>query len=550
MQNVCRGVAVGCMAFAVGMVMLAGTAVASEVPLDNAIIGNGHFNLTTDDYGSFGDAFQGGPQWLDLFDPSPDPVVGELPEEFASFAAHLFFFIDPSTDGNGTHQGVLTGHAGIAATYDDGNITCEVATENSTANLPFSTDSVFTCTGPNVDFEVTLTQTVSALDAGPEGEARAMLEQEYAIKNTGVSVTELIVVRHIDEDMPWGGGTFHLDDLVGVDFAELDRPQVYAQDGDLTTAALVMRTKDNHDPDFPGAPANTVDFIYYAGKQGLTPLGNPDYPGGNCPAYDYGTDFQIWDNFGAPNCWKNNVPGVGYDVPGISPQLDGDSHIGLQVEALIVPNGTYTITYQTIYGFRPPPTLQIPPPLETQLVEYNTDTGCGEFFWRITNNNPNVPGEVFVNITEFYLDIEAGDGGDGACLDMTPPAGWTAQLCGSDNNGHSLYKFTGGTPLGQSDTANGRFTVNTNGLDPTTNPANFVEVPPLSVIMHSAQQQEDAACSFNFGPETVGNWSGRSVATAHLPVPSMSTWAKTVLAIMIIGAGAALVLRSRRPVTA
>lgn len=120
---------------------------AGPVPLWNGVTGDGSLTVTVDDFGSHADAFQGGPQWLDFFDPSADPIEGELFEDFPTFATNLFFFIDPSEIGNGTHRGVASSHQGILATYNDGNITCVVTRENSTDNLPASTDSAFSCTG-------------------------------------------------------------------------------------------------------------------------------------------------------------------------------------------------------------------------------------------------------------------------------------------------------------------------------------------------------------------------------------------------------------------
>ena len=62
---------------------------------------------------------------------------------------------------------------------------------------------------------VALTQTVSELDPGPAGEARAQLEQTYHFTNTGDSMREWVILKHIDVD---DEGAFNLDALVGVDF--------------------------------------------------------------------------------------------------------------------------------------------------------------------------------------------------------------------------------------------------------------------------------------------------------------------------------------------
>ncbi len=325
---------------------------AAPVTLWNEVTGDGSLTVTVDDYGSFADTFGGGPQMLDLFNPSPDPLEGELFEEFATFATEVFLFIDPSGVGNGTHRAVLSTHAGILSTYPNGNANCEIVQENSTDNLPTSTDSEFRCEGGGSNLTFTLTQTVSSAPGGPNDVATASLEQTYAVTSESLSVVEFILVKHIDADMPWGGGSgFYLDDTVGVDFAELGRPQVYAVDRNLNTAAMTLRTREDMwlDP-------RTVDFVYYPGKQNLPPPpGNPNYPDASCPAHDYGTDIQIWDSYGVPNCWKNYVPQVGYDVPGQSPvDAEGDSFMGLQLDARVTGGeAPYELTFVTQYGHGP-----------------------------------------------------------------------------------------------------------------------------------------------------------------------------------------------------
>ncbi len=531
-----------------GIITASASAVA--VKLDNQVVGDGHLSITVGEYGSYAAAFAGGPSWLDMFNPSPDPVNPyDDSEKFPTFVSHVFLFVDPSEVGNGVHRVALSAHAGILALYDDPTLTTTILQENSTDNLPFSTDSVFLVTGTGFRVLCSLTQTVSAADPGPAGEARALLEQTYSFTNQSGAVN-LIMTRQIDEDMPWGPGQpYHMDDFVGVDFAELDRPEIYAQDDELTTAALVLRTREDMCLD-PMTTSNSTTgactFVYYCGKQNMPPPpGNPDFPGGGCPKQD--SPFLIWNNFGVPNCWKNYVPGVGHDVPGISPDILGDSFIGLQTEAAIPTGGTYEITFQTLYGYRPPPIIQIPPAFSAQTVRLNLDTGCGEFLWALGNRNPVLPSKVPVEITEFYIDVEAGDGGQGNCIEMIPPPGWVAELCppGFDSHGHGLYHFHGGPPIGRGEQVSGRLIIDTNGLHETTNSANGTVVPPLSVVLHAAQQQEDAVCNFNFGPRRNGEWSERVVATAYLPIPSMAAWARAVLAMTLTAIGAVLLLRSR-----
>ncbi len=486
---------------------------AHPITIWNGIDGPGSLTITTDDYGSFGVALG----WLDTVDLGLDPISGDPLVGPLTHVAHLFAFIDPTPIGNGTHRGVLSTHPLLLNFYDDGNLTGAVTAPNALID-PATCASQFTVTGPGVDLHFSLTQRVSEVQGGPNGEVRVALEQTYIMTNVSTDPVELIIVKNLDQDLFLDDdcGTFGCDDLLGADFAELDRPQVYTLAANFSVEALVLRTRDNHDPDLPDDVPSSVDFVYYCGKQTMAASESPDYPGGACPPYEYGTDFQIWDNFGVPNCWKNNVPGVGHDVPGISPQLQGDSFMGLQVEASLEPGVPYEFSFHTLYGFRPPPVTQAPPLFTAEPTQYDPATGCSQFLWTITNDNPNVPGEPFVDIETFYVDIETGTGGDGPCVQMTPPDGWTAELCASDTNGHSLYRFTGGDPIDGGDSVSGSVTINPNGPDPATDPVTGIEIPPLSIVLHAAQQQPPAQCDFNFGPTADGEWSDPIVATAFL----------------------------------
>ncbi len=428
--------------FALVSATVAAPALAGPVPLWNEITGDGSLGVTVDDFGSFGDAFQGGPQWLDNFDPSADPIHGELPENFVTFSTAIFFYIDPSETGDGTHRGVASAHSGIAATYDDGNINCVVTRPNSINNLPTATDSAFFCIGPGVAFDVELTQTVSALPTGPDGAATAALAQQYVITNTGSETIELITVKHTDMDMPWGGGgPFHTDDVVGVDFAEFVRPQIFARDDELVTADLTLRTADDMWLD----PA-TVDVVYFTGKQTVPPPPNPHYPASSCPPPGgSGTDFQVWNNYGAPNCWKNYIPSVGHDAPGESPPSMGDVSIGMQVELRLPVGEPHDVSFVTQYGRGPqnaPPqvmhqrgwpgqtrpysgyidprtNIAFPPaPPETQ--------GLTEAYVRFSDNVFDCDGSD-VDLDNFTL-VETGDG--------SPPA---LTVVENANPRHSVY---------------------------------------------------------------------------------------------------------------
>ncbi|MEE9293403.1 MAG: choice-of-anchor B family protein [Phycisphaerae bacterium] len=181
-----------------------------------------------------------------------------------------------------------------------------------------------------------------------------------------------------------------------------------------------------------------------------------------------------------------------------------------------------------------------PPLAKLTNITFDVDTGCGEFLWTLNNvNEPFGP-----EMDTFYLDVEVGDGAQ-RCALMTPPQGWTVELCaGYDADGHALYRFSGGTPILIGAKVIGRLTIDTNGNQPRANPQTGITVPPRSVVLHTAQGQDIAACDFSFGPTANGEWSPPVTGAAFLPVPSMALWAKTLLALAIATGGVYLVRRN------
>ncbi|MCH7527394.1 MAG: hypothetical protein IID39_08155 [Planctomycetes bacterium] len=226
------------------------------------------------------------------------------------------------------------------------------------------------------------------------------------------------------------------------------------------------------------------------------------------------------------------------------------------------------------------------PDLQCRAIE-RLDSGCADYWWSLANVNE------FDDIVEFYVDVEAGDGGNicGGEEDMTPPPGWTVTLCSGYTNGHALFRLVNDDPKGNpfvpGQSVKGRLRVDPNGASPTVTDTGL-EVPPFSALLHVAQVSEDGASNpeascdgtFDWGPTTehpvscVNNddcvefgvdcvdgfcenvfrrnvWSSPTdVCTAFLAVPAMTTWAKAALVTLLVAGGALLVLRSRRPVTA
>ncbi|MCH7525809.1 MAG: hypothetical protein IID39_00085, partial [Planctomycetes bacterium] len=83
------------------------------------------------------------------------------------------------------------------------------------------------------------------------------------------------------------------------------------------------------------------------------------------------------------------------------------------------------------------------PDLQCRAIE-RLDSGCADYWWSLANVND------FDDIVEFYVDVEAGDGGNicGGEEDMTPPPGWTVTLCSGYTNGHALFRLVNDDPDG------------------------------------------------------------------------------------------------------
>ena len=223
----------------------------------------------------------------------------------------------------------------------------------------------------------------------------------------------------------------------------------------------------------------------------------------------------------------------------------------------------------------PPPCL--PPsvecfPISTFMVDEDGDlkpeTRCADYLWRLTNENRN---DDEGPLDTFYLDIEAGKGGVTTTNDcrggkssitaITPPTGWSVVKCTTWNSGHALFKFTANSPgdaisVGQS--VEGGLTVDPNlsqeyeALDTGTT------IPGLGIVISAAQScgniafETCATNDYSFGPSTgaAGQWASARRCYGYINIPATSTWAKVLLAMLLVGGGTLLVLRSRRPVTA
>jgi len=233
-------------------------------------------------------------------------------------------------------------------------------------------------------------------------------------------------------------------------------------------------------------------------------------------------------------------------------------------------------------------TASEPPPINTPSFtcvrdERNDVTGCTEYVWTLTNRN------LVGDIVEFYIDVAAGSGarhGPGTCVGAKAstdaifglPAGWSKTNCSIWKQGHALFKFvkTSGPGISPGASIQGRLKIDPNRsvlvTDKTAttgcpagtccNDGAGIDIPPYMVLVSAAQldgNQIAATCpspasstAYSFGPcfsdpGPVGQkWSPITRCESFLNAPSTSTWAKVVLAVLLVAGGSMLVLRSRR----
>ena len=311
---------------------------------------DGFLSVAPDDFGQWASVGFGGGG--DIF----NPTGAAAPLE-ATFTSALFLFV-PSR----SQRTVLTENASHLGVASDGSVTLMVTSPSvpSDTNADTVDDTLvssFTATGAGgTSLSFDLTQSVAAGDPGV-----ATLTQEYVITNNDTASIDLVLDRVFDGDLLWAGmpGNEFSNDEVGTGFNAAGGDMfVFEQEpGDPTTAITLSS---------PGGVA------YFGGKNGVLPAGGP-------PPYNFGTDTEVFDNFGFPASWINHIAGVGYDTDGVSgPTPAGstppeDGFIGLCVGQLTLgPSESVTVTVRHTYGQNLPPEGPRPP-----IVEIPTLSSAG-----------------------------------------------------------------------------------------------------------------------------------------------------------------------------
>ena len=286
---------------------------------------NGHLRVGVDAYGSWASAGFGGTG--DTYNPTGGG--GQFAPKEAAFTSGFFIFT-----GNGrellSESGDWQGTFGPDATLDR-QVTAPVAAAGDTATSSFR---VF---GSSVDLGFDVRQVVSALPNDA-----ASITQTYVITNNATVPTDFSMVRAFDGDLLWdsGGGDF-ADDEVGTESVGSGAVSVFMQEENAPGVTRVTMS---------GSNAND----YYGGKNGIDPNG------GGVP-FGFGTDVQVWDNFGIPFNWRDFIAGVGQNMNGTSgtnpPGSDPttpDGFIGMDFNFALAAGETTTLVVTHTYGVPEP----------------------------------------------------------------------------------------------------------------------------------------------------------------------------------------------------
>ncbi len=173
-------------------------------------------------------------------------------------------------------------------------------------------------------------------DTPKGGPLVAIVEFEFLITNNGPPV-DFILHRHLDIDSLFVTGNF-ADDNVGTG-TNAAKSGSFVYQGELGF------------PEVHITLSSPQGDVYYGGKQGVIP--DPGDP--NCVAYDFGSDTEICENLGTPDCWKNHIAGVGYDTDGDSgPDVGADGFIGMEIPISLAAEGVTTVSVMMTYGAKTP----------------------------------------------------------------------------------------------------------------------------------------------------------------------------------------------------
>lgn len=276
------------------------------VNIDNGVGGVGHLDVNIDAYGAYGN-------WNAAYTDNFEPAVGGSGQPTFSAGFRLF---------SGNDRVLLTDMPQWTGTLSGGTWARNITTPVFNVNAFTASSSFELLAGRTAVLEFDVRQVVTSVSAGV-----ALLEQFYTITNVSGGQLDFAMNRVLDADLIWG--TSFLDDHVatpnGLEWVIMHNPN-------STVQAMAMRAG-------PGDP----NSFYWGGKQSHQPTGGP-------PAFGFGSDVVVWNNFGLPTTWENYIAYVGYNTVGDSGTVNQDAHVGLDWRLSLADNATTTLSVETVYG--------------------------------------------------------------------------------------------------------------------------------------------------------------------------------------------------------
>jgi MYXO-CTERM domain-containing protein len=296
---------------------------AAPVNIDNGVIGAGHLDIDTDDYGSYGN--WDGATTDDQFQPSGQAV------DSPTFQSSVLMFVTGAAQPGETSGVALSGGTEWNTVLGGGEVgtrllervivNANAALSATEAESDFSL--VEALSGP-ITIDVHLNQLI-----GVGASNTATLLQTYTLTNSGTEDVDIQFNPRWDID--WFYETDHLDDVVGAAHMQC---YVFAREPTIIAAAAALA-----DGGSDTAPIRS----YYGSKEGHTPTMGP-------PAFDFGSDTEVWDNLGVPASWLDYVAFLGYDMDGDSGTNGGDASVALNYAFSLMQAQSVTVRVLRIYG--------------------------------------------------------------------------------------------------------------------------------------------------------------------------------------------------------
>ena len=326
---------------------------------------DGYLRINTDGYGSWADPGFGNSTG-DTYNPA-GPANG--PTTSPSFTNGFFLMRRAAQE-----RELLSTNDAWQDVGSDGTMNREITLSGEVVDtngdgVPDTRVSEFNVTSQSgMDITIELTQhveTVTPLGGDPV----ALVHFDMVITNNGPAV-DFELVRHLDLDLTFNDSEFSDDSVgTGTNDSKADRfiYQGEAVDGAADpTTTIVFSSPDGGE--------------YYGGKGGgpvqdpKDCCTNPDF---DCPAYGAGTDVQVWNAYGVPDCWANYIVNVGLNTDGDSDTMPGgDGFIGLAIPVSLAAEGVTKVSAMLTYGATVPGGGG-PPPCPWDL-DGNNDVGIGD----------------------------------------------------------------------------------------------------------------------------------------------------------------------------